>query len=86
MVAAPQERERLVQLGRATGEVAHDFGNVLAVVLNYAELLRPALEGAEPAADLARIRRAAEQGVQLVDRLRGLAAELADAGRAADRG
>lgn len=62
--------QRLESLGQLTGEVAHDFNNVLAVVVSNLVLLRDRSEMARP--DEAAIERAisaAELGVSLTQRL-----------------
>ena len=77
---AAQENERLeVQLrkahkmeavGRLAGGVAHDFNNILAVVLNYAEFVAESLgEDHEGQADLKQIIKAGERGAELVHQL-----------------
>src|SRR5438552_245025 len=40
---ALQQHQRLEALGRMASEVAHDFGNLLTVILGYGELLSPEL-------------------------------------------
>jgi len=62
--------ERLESLGQLAGGVAHDFNNILAVILNYTEFVTEATER-DPAAraDLARIRGAAERAQALVRQL-----------------
>ncbi|MEM8854267.1 MAG: PAS domain S-box protein, partial [Pseudomonadota bacterium] len=61
--------ERLRSLGELTGGVAHDFNNMLAVIIGNLELLQPHM-GDEDAADmLAEALEAAELGARLTDRL-----------------
>lgn len=67
------QHQKMEALGRITGEVAHDFSNILTVVLNGTRMLRR-LEGeAQNAAQrerlLTRILAAGERGVQLTRRL-----------------
>jgi len=67
---ALRDAQRLEAIGRLAGGVAHDFNNVLAVVVSYADLLAEELPAGDPArADLAEIRRAAERGAGLTRQL-----------------
>jgi two-component system, cell cycle sensor histidine kinase and response regulator CckA len=72
--AALEERlhrgQRLESLGRLVGGVAHDFNNMLAIILNHAELVCDRVED-RPAvhADAVQIRDAAERAAELVRRL-----------------
>lgn len=53
-----------------TRALIHDFRNLLAVIINYCELI--AAETADPvavAADIAEIRTAAERAIALIDKL-----------------
>jgi len=62
----------------------HDFRNLLAVIVNYCELI--ADETTDPAAikaDIAEIRTAAERAIELTDKLRHLRAGAADSESAA---
>jgi len=62
----------------------HDFRNLLAVIVNYCELI--ADETTDPAAikaDIAEIRTAAERAIELTDKLRNLRAGAADSEPAA---
>jgi PAS domain S-box-containing protein len=65
-----RETQRLEAVGQLAGGVAHDFNNVLAVVLSYAELVLDELPPDHPSrADVGEIRRAAERGAVLTRQL-----------------
>jgi PAS domain S-box-containing protein len=68
--AGLRQAERLESLGRLTGGVAHDFNNILAVVMNYAQFLKDSL-GPEDgrSQDVEQIAKAAERGAGLVRQL-----------------
>ncbi len=79
--AAEQERRALEQslrqaqkmeaVGRLAGGVAHDFSNVLAVVLGYSELLMRDLEGRD-----VRLRECAEGIIEAANRAVGVTRQL----------
>ncbi len=61
---------RLESLGTLAGGVAHDFNNVLAAVLGYAEMARQgAVDGSRQARQLDQVLRAALRGKSLVERI-----------------
>jgi two-component system cell cycle sensor histidine kinase/response regulator CckA len=60
--------ERMESLGHLAGGVAHDFNNLLAIILNYADLMADEVTPAG-AADLARIRDAADRAGALTGQL-----------------
>lgn len=60
---------RLTSLGQLAAGVVHDFNNVLAVILSYAELAGRRAFVSETEADVAVIRDAAKQGVALTEQL-----------------
>ena len=65
-----QQSERLEAIGQLTGGVAHDFNNILTVILGNAELMLDALPEKNPARRMAEVTvRAAERGAELTDRL-----------------
>lgn len=73
--------ERMESLGRLAGKVAHDFNNMLGVVVNYANFVIEEAESGQPdvsaiSADARQIIRAGERGADLTQQL------LAFAGRA----
>ena len=65
-----QQSERLEAVGQLTGGVAHDFNNILTVILGNAELLLDHLSADQQARLMADVTiRAAERGAELTDRL-----------------
>ena len=64
------EAQRLESLGRLAGGVAHDFNNLIGVILNYTAAIAKQLDETGPAAaDLGQIQRAAEQAAGLTRKL-----------------
>ena len=63
-----EEIRRVETLGKVTGEVAHDFGNILSTISGNLHLLETASASAAPA-HLNRIRTAVDLGVSLTERL-----------------
>jgi signal transduction histidine kinase len=61
--------ERLRALGEMAGGVAHDFNNVLAVVIGRAQLLQRQVESADLRRQLEIIERVAQDGAQTVRRI-----------------
>lgn len=65
-----QQAQRLEAVGQLTGGVAHDFNNILTVILGNAELLLDRLTDDQQASQMADVTiRAAERGAELTDRL-----------------
>ena len=61
---------KMEALGRLAGSVAHDFNNIMAVILNYARFLNDDLDDRDQSAkDVREILRAAERGRGLIDQL-----------------
>jgi signal transduction histidine kinase/ActR/RegA family two-component response regulator len=65
--------ERLRALGEMAGGVAHDFNNVLAVVVGRAQLLQRQVEAPEVRRQLAIIERVGQDGAQTVRRIQEFA-------------
>lgn len=64
--------QKLEAIGRLAGGVAHDFNNMLSVILGYVEVAQDRLAPQDPlSADLAEIRRAAERSADLTRQLLG---------------
>ncbi|MBU1040562.1 MAG: DUF3365 domain-containing protein [Proteobacteria bacterium] len=61
-----RQNERLVAVGQLAAGLAHEINNPLGVILCYAELLRPALSGPGPQADLDVILRHTGQAQRVV--------------------
>lgn len=74
MEAARRAGDRMEALRRMAGGIAHDYNNMLAVILNYAEFLADAIDQASTGQDLP---------VDLAAGLRADLAELIKAGRRA---
>ena len=64
------QAQKLESVGRLAGGVAHDFNNMLGVILGHCELAESKLEADHPvAADLREIRRAGERSADLTRQL-----------------
>jgi signal transduction histidine kinase len=61
--------QKMEAVGRLAGGVAHDFNNVLSVILSYSEMIGPGLEPEALAADLGEIRAAALRAADLTKQL-----------------
>jgi signal transduction histidine kinase len=68
-----QASERLEALGRLAGGMAHDFNNVLTVIMGNTDLARDSTTSTDPVTHqhLASVTRAAESGAGLVKKLLG---------------
>ena len=68
----------------AARELVHEFRNLLAVIVNYCELIGGETNDPEAVkADIAEIRMAAERAIELTDQLRQRRAAAPDSGAAA---
>jgi PAS domain S-box-containing protein len=63
------QAERLETVGQLAGGVAHDFNNILSIIVNYAELARTARDSGSVEEDLAEISAAAARGRALTRQL-----------------
>ena len=65
-----RQAEKMEAVGQLAGGVAHDFNNILAVIINYAEFVGETLdEGHEGHSDISQIVKAGERGAELVHQL-----------------
>jgi PAS domain S-box-containing protein len=79
------QAQKLESVGRLAGGVAHDFNNMLVVILANADLMREQLDPASPlVADLEEIRRAAEHSAELTRQLLAFARKQTIAPRELD--
>jgi two-component system sensor histidine kinase EvgS len=70
LVAQLQQAQKMESIGRLAGGVAHDFNNMLGVILGHAELGLTRVEPSDPVcADLNDIRKAAERSADLTRQL-----------------
>jgi signal transduction histidine kinase len=64
------QAQKLESIGRLAGGVAHDFNNMLMVIMSYSEILTRTLPSGDPmAADVEQIKMAAERGARLTRQL-----------------
>ncbi len=61
--------QKMEAMGRLAGGVAHDFNNVLSVILSYAEMLIEDLEPGGTRDDLVEIRNAAQRAAEVTEQL-----------------
>jgi PAS domain S-box-containing protein len=79
------QAQKMESVGRLAGGVAHDFNNMLSLILGYAELAMVDLGPADPRyADLLEIRRAAERSADLTRQLLAFARKQTIAPRVLD--
>ena len=65
-----QRSQKMDALGKLTGGIAHDYNNMLGVILGYCELLEPALSENPKQKDfLQQVQHAAERGAMLTQKL-----------------
>jgi len=68
------QAQKLESVGRLAGGVAHDFNNMLGVILGHAEMILDRIDEADPLrGDLEEIREAAERSADLTQQLLGFA-------------
>ena len=64
------QSRKMEAVGRLAGGIAHDFNNLLTAIIGYASLVETSIpEGSQPRADVAEIRRAADQAADLTQQL-----------------
>ena len=64
------QAQKMESVGRLAGGVAHDFNNMLAIILGYAEMAMDKVDPAQPIhADLEEIRKAADRSADLTRQL-----------------
>jgi PAS domain S-box-containing protein len=65
-----RQAQKMEAIGRLAGGVAHDFNNILGVIIGYSDISKEKLDPGHPVArHLAQIERAAERGASLTRRL-----------------
>lgn len=79
--AADAERGGKLQVvGQLTGQVAHDFNNILAIIRGYSEMALPGLQGNDAVrSNVSHIAKAAEHAAHLVSQLRAFVCRHSDA-------
>ena len=69
-----RQAQKMEAVGQVAGGVAHDFNNMLSVVISYSDLLLRELAPDDPmASDLSEIKKAGERAATLTRRVRRLA-------------
>jgi C4-dicarboxylate-specific signal transduction histidine kinase len=65
-----QQARRMETIGTFASGIAHNFNNIVGAILGYTEMAGAQVRsGAQPAANLAEIRRAGERARELIDRI-----------------
>ncbi len=80
-----RQAQKMEAIGRLAGGVAHDFNNMLGVILGHTELAMEEIDASQPLfADLEEIRKAAERSASLTRQLLAFARKQAIAPRTLD--
>ncbi len=80
-----QQAQKMESVGRLAGGVAHDFNNMLSVILGHAEMAQEQVDPVQPLyADLQEIRKAAERSANLTRQLLAFARKQTVAPRELD--
>lgn len=70
LAAQLRQAQKMEALGRLAGGVAHDFNNVLSVVISYSDLLLSDMEGTDPRAeDVIEIQKAGQRAAEMTRQL-----------------